>query len=580
LTTRLQELGFTDFTGGLNVRDNRSFQIANNESPQMLNMRADERLGIYTRQGMGRWNGTAITSDPWNPRMGVEHDYSDDTKAIFVTNAQRIWVANNTTTFVEMGYPAPSTNPVKCNAEPHLADFASWGDVVYIATGRKVDALLSGDTPVRYNKDGTVTALTPTGLGDYNDDYTIPVGGVMPQCDFAHPHAGYLFCASIREDYDGSVKDYPSRLRWSHPNSPEDWATLDFLDIEVGGGRITGLVSFRDHLLIFKTDSIWALYGYDSESWQLVRVSNSIGIPSPTAVASSPFGAFFYSASGRGDIYLYQGGEPQRISERIEEPVESIAANRYIDVFLGWASDRLMVALPWIAEWDPTGGSSSSGSSLFTWDPHSGEAGAWEMHRPAKGNIGPIIERSDSRTEPSLLVLYGSDVDPCLLQFASIDGAYDFIDDQATPIPFPTLYATNWKFADSPELRKHWMRPRFIIRIPPADFTLRVEVYRDYDESEPKRTFQLFISAEGEYYWRDLGFDDPSGTGFDWEPTSPSGRGGLWSGAARGGRIIRGKSFGIARSVQLVFSTSPSSIGQQWGLDAVVLKHIDRRFTT
>ena len=580
--TRLQELGFTDFTGGLNVRDQRSFQIADNESPQMLNMRADERLGIYTRKGMRRWNATPVTTGTWNPRNGYEHDYADDTNAVFVTNEQGIWVAENSSTFTQLEYVP--TNPVGCNADPHLADFASWGDSTYIATGRKVDDLIAGDVPIKYSQGGSVNQLTVLGVGTYNDDYTIPVGGVMPQADYTEPHAGYLFCASVREDEDGGgVADYPSRLRWSHPNSPEDWAKADFIDIEVGGGRITGLMSYQDHLLIFKTDSLWALYGYDSDSWQLIKVSPSIGTPSPTATARSPIGCFFYSASGRGDIYRYDGDGLQRISENIEQVVEEVPTNRYKDVWMGWASDVLLVSLPWIAYWDPLGGVSSVNNSLFMWDPYTGN-GSWEMHRPAKGNIGPIIERSDSLFEPSLLVLFGSDVEACLLQIGAVDAPNDFIDDLTTPTPFPTRYATNWKFAGTPELRKHWMRPRYIIRNPTTSVAILVQIYRDYDESAARRNHQLLIEADGTYFWRDLGYDDPAGDGFDWAQddgeTTPAGRGGVWSGSTKGGRIIRGKSFGIARSVQVAFSTAPLTPGKEWGIDAVVLKHIDRRFTT
>lgn len=576
--TRLQELGFTDFTGGLNARSNRSFQIADNESPQMLNMRADSRLGIYTRKGMRRWNATEITAGTWAPRNAFEHDFSNDTNAVFVTNEGSIWVAENTTTFTELDYP--STLPVGCNAAPHLADFASWGDTVYIATGRKINDLAGTQNPVRYNQGGTTTVLTVLGIGSYNDDYTVPAGGVMPQADLAEPHAGYLFCASIRENMDGGpLVDYPSRLRWSHPNEPEDWAKLDYIDIEVGGGRITGLMSFNDHLLIFKTDSVWALYGYDSESWQLIQVSKSIGTPSPTAMARSPLGAFFYSASGRGDIYVYQGGEPQRISENIEEPIEGIPSNRYTDVWMGWITDRLLVSVPWIADWDPAP-TGTVETSILAYDPYTGN-GSWELHRPAKGNVGPIIERADSLAEPSLIVIYGDDVDSCLLQVGVIDDAYDLIDDQVTPISFPTRFATNWKFADHPDLRKHWMRPRYVIRSPQEAVTILVEVYRDYDETEARRTHQLVINAaEGYYYWRDLGKDAPEGDGFDWEPTDPAGRGGVWARETRGGRLVRGKSFGVARAVQVVFSTAPATPGKQWGIDAVILKHVDRRFTT
>lgn len=574
--TRLQELGFTDFKGGLRIHDERSFQIADNESPQMLNMRADERLGIYTRRGIRRWNDAAVTADPWDPRMGYEHDYSDGTNAVFVTNNNTIHVANNSTTFVDMG--------MACNAEPHLADFASWGDTTYIATGRKVEDLTPGAASGKYEQDGTDTLLPALGVGTYNDDYTTPtlpgVNGVMPRADFVEAHAGYLFCASVREDEGSGVVDMPNRLRWSHPNSPEDWAKDDYLDIEIGGGRITGLMSFQDHLLIFKTDSMWALFGYNSESWQLIKVSPSIGIPSPTAMARSPLAAFFYSVSGRGDIYTYRGNAepPARISDNIQDVVENIPSSRFNDVWMGWTDDRLLVSIPFVARWDPTLGGDLTDNSLFSFDPYMG-GGSWEMHRPAKGSVGPIIERSDTLAERSLVVLFGADVDACLAQINVVDGAYDLIDDVVTPLPFYTRYATNWKFAGAPELRKHWMRPRFIFRKPRSELNVLIEVYRDYAETEAARSFQVTINSQGQYRWRTLGADAPEGDGFDWGPTA-SGRGGIWAGEVFGGVIVRGRPFGVARSVQVVFATTPASLGEQWGIDAVILKYINRRFTT
>jgi hypothetical protein len=450
---------------------------------------------------------------------------------------------------------------------------------VYIATGRKIDDLGVGDVPVRYDKDGSVNQLSVLDDTTYNNDYTTPTAGVMPQADFVEPHAGYLFCASVREDTDGTTQqDLPSRLRWSHPDSPEDWAELDYLDIEIGGGRITGLMSFDDHLLIFKTDSMWALYGYNSDSWQLIQVSKSIGIPSPTAMARAPIGAFFYSASGRGDVYFYQGEGVQRISDKIEEPIEDIPSNKYTDVWMGWVTDRLLISIPWVAEWDPAP-TGTVETSILAYDPYTGN-GSWEMHRPAKGNVGPIIERADSLSEPSMLVLYGDAVDACLVQLGAVDSAYDLIDDQVTPNPFPTRYATNWKFADSPDLRKHWLRPRYVIRNPTQEVTILIEVFKDYNETEARRAHQLTITGANVYYWRDLGAAAPEGDGFDWAPATDPADEGVWAGATRGGRLVRGKSFGVARAVQVVFSTAPATPGQEWGIDAVILKHNDRRFTT
>ena len=41
-----------DFTGGLNLRADQ-FQLADNESPRMLNVEIDPRGGVFARGGFG-----------------------------------------------------------------------------------------------------------------------------------------------------------------------------------------------------------------------------------------------------------------------------------------------------------------------------------------------------------------------------------------------------------------------------------------------------------------------------------------------------------------------------------------------
>ena len=50
------------------------------------------------------------------------------------------------------------------------------------------------------------------------------------------------------------------------------------MDIDVGerGDVITGLVPLADRLLIFKNNSVHALYGFDSDSFQLTALSREM----------------------------------------------------------------------------------------------------------------------------------------------------------------------------------------------------------------------------------------------------------------------------------------------------------------
>ena len=82
-------------------------------------------------------------------------------------------------------------------------------------------------------------------------------------------------------------------------------------------------MSYEDHLLIFKPDSIWALYGYDLDSWQLVQKSSTIGshvAPGGDPQRDRPCSST--PASDRGGIYAYDGERPVEIGEQLRYAFE------------------------------------------------------------------------------------------------------------------------------------------------------------------------------------------------------------------------------------------------------------------
>lgn len=574
---RLQPLTLEDFTGGLNIREN-SFQLADNETPQMMNVHVDRRGGFVTRTGWGRWNNENI-GDPadWGPRHSTLHQYSDGTFAVYVASNNTIWRGDIAGQFDDTG--------IECYALPHLADFAEWGNEVYIATGGTSS---TKGIPTKHDQ-AAVVPLLPAGQGRWNNDYTIPTTGVMPQADLVEAHGGYLFCAGLNEDYDGDgVQEYPWRLRWSHPSEPESWAQLDYLDIQKGGSRITAIKSFGDHLLIFKESRVWALYGYDNESWQLVEVANNSGCSSPAALTSSADDCYYYSNAGRSGVYAFSGGQrPQRISENIRL-VTSEVRNPH-NIWLDWVSDRLFCSLPWIPQVDldgsgssrsgmdrstePMGAPTDTGTTTFLFDLTIKEGGAWEAVRPARGSLAGVLEMPGDKSP--VAVHWGTPENSCLLRLGTTNDAVDQIDQLPAPrTPFRAYYTTNWKNAGTEELRKHWLRPRFVVRNPDEAVTIRVAGFRNYDNTSPYRTWTMGVDSFGRAYWRDEGASAPQGDGFDWDD------GTLWAGLSSGSRIIRGGPLGIARSIRLFFSVTPASEGRAWGIDAVTLKYIERRFTT
>jgi hypothetical protein len=407
----------------------------------------------------------------------------------------------------------------------------------------------------------------------------------MPSAELMEAHAGYLFVADVEEDFDAGLRRYPNRIRWSHPDEPEDCAEDDYLDIEQGGPRIRALKSFTDHLLIFKDSTVWALYGYDLESWQLVQVSNKSGAISPTAVTTSETHCYYYSPAGRSAIYqIESGNRPDSISEPIRQVLSDATNTRC--VWLDWVSNRLFASLPWKFTSAPatvpsmdgrsgrSGGTTDDSTTTFIFDPEIGE-GAWEAHAPAYGHLRNVMELPGDKAP--IAVHAGDATARCLLRLGAIGGgdATDLIAADGQPTPFDAFYTTNWKDAGAEELRKSWRRPRFIINNPEKEIDLRVDAYRNYDSGALYRSWVVGIDAFGHTYWRDFLDADPTPPdGFRWDD------GTLWEGETKGSRIVRGGPLGIARSIQLRVTPTPSSLGKAWGVDAITLKYIQRRFTT
>jgi len=565
MSTRLQPVNLTDFTGGINSASS-DFQLADNESPGMLNMEIDPRVGFYTRPGWVRWNPTDIVADPvnaWRPRNAQLHLYSNGTLSVFISNGTQVWAAGPNTPFVDLG--------LVCSAYPHLADPAAWGDTVYIACGRDHPSWKVTNQPAA----GNLGAARPvSGVANWNPNYALPLRASLPAAEHLEPHGGYLFAAHTKED--GVV--HHNRIRWSHPDEPEDWHVEDFIDIEQGGGRITAIRSFQDHLLIFKSDSMWALYGYDSDSWQLVKVAGATGTPSPSAVTRSEDAIYFFSASGRNAIYAYQGQSPINISERLRGALDRLTSG--IDIWLSWLGRRLWCSVPWDSE-----ANDNSHGSCLVFDPQIGQGGCWIRHKPAHGTIACTVEYSDVVTEFPLVVTCGcTGVAGVLAVGAEPNIAGDVMVQAQPAVGFRCHYRTNWKNLGWPDLSKSWLRPRIIARIPPEVTDVRISTYWNYDSTNERRSHVFSMDVSGGVFWRALGAADPKGGGFDW------GDGTKWTSGVRQGDVItrpktanpatRGTSLGWARAVQLQFEPNDYTEAHAWGVDAVVLKVNVRRFTT
>jgi hypothetical protein len=584
MPNRLEPVNLADFTGGLNLRKNQ-FQLSANESPEMNNISIDPLGGIYTRLGWQRWSTDIVPADTaWDPRRAYLSQLGDGTDVIYVAANSKVFSSNVGTTFTDLGLAA--------QGNPHMADFASYGDDTYIALGRNQQMA---------RRRGTTAPTLLTAPG-FNDDYLNPVGGKAPKAECVEAHSGYLFVANI---VDTGVT-CPNRIRWSHPTSPEDWAQADYIDLSIGGNYISALMSYEDHLLIFKPDGIWALYGYNSESWQLVQKSSTVGARSPQVVTRNESAVFFYSASDRGGIYAYTGERPVEISEQLRYALEQLIHPEL--VWVGWVARKLWVTLPWTYT-----GPTMNNVASFVFDPSLGQGGAWMYYMSRAGSLGPIVAGSNTDTQLRPMGVLRSIETPCVVRLEALDRPADevwamsvlgynnpdllppdnegflttgadeeiILGGQAGDQAFETYYRTGWITADWPTRKKSFRRPDFICRITGTDHELQVRSFRDYEELQAKRQHTVYVPAgapvgpagtpgQAAAIWGHFRWDDGTLWNQEGDPPVPG------VGQKQGATIRRSSSFGLCRALQLrVAGLTPKA---KWGVDAIIVKIVMRRF--
>lgn len=498
----------------------------------MLNVDVDPRGGVRSRRGWDRYNASAI-GGTWAPTRLHIWEQVGGRDVLLVSNGGIVTAASGSFSTL-----SDADGAVDCTASPHGADFADWGSTLYVACGKTKQSR-------KWVGTGNAAKLTASGP-TWQDDYTTPVGNYFPKCDYLTTYQGYMVAASTAED----GTDYPNRVRFSHPNNPENWAELDCLDIEAGGSKITGLVAFSDHVVVFKTNSVWAIYGNDADSFTVVNLTMAVGAIHRNAIALAEQSVFFYSHPNGVHAYSPGSGVAE-ISEPLRPIIDSgeLNASHLSKVFLGYLNRRLWFSAPY--ELDAV---ATEARSVFVYDP---SISAWTLYRDADGDgLGPYAT-GGSQGDGALL-LAAHRVHAYVVEVDALEEALDTID--AADVGFESYYVTGWQHAGWPALRKSWRRPDYVFSEADAAYTITVDVFRDYEEVNPRSSHTVLV--------------DTGNTGGVWG--SGLWGSGTWGGTAvRGARLERGGSIGLARAVQLKFW---GEVGKQWGLNGLVMKYRNRRF--
>jgi len=144
----------------------------------------DPRGGFQMRGGMTKLNSTAvggISNGQFSPKRLFAWDAATPQVLLSANNVVYYSTASN---FTSMSVTTTA---------PFGASFASWSasnqSLVYIATGT---------TSYKWNGSST-TALTASGPGQFQNDYSAPTGTHMPTSRFVSSHVDRLWCAYTTE---------------------------------------------------------------------------------------------------------------------------------------------------------------------------------------------------------------------------------------------------------------------------------------------------------------------------------------------------------------------------------------------
>ena len=518
-----------NFNGGLNLRSDQ-FNLAASESPAMLNVDVDPRGGIKMRLGVNKRNTTALGS-----RVTGLGEFTPD------GGTARVICSYGTTV-----------------AESATADFTTLAGVS-VTNGER----LYGQTTNSkfYGVSGTSSSFVYNGTTASNLASNINgSAGNYPIAKYTCHWNNFAWTASSTEG--GTA--YKNRVRWSRIDDPETWFDYDYVDVNVGerGDELSGLVPFADRLLIFKTNSVHALYGHDSQTFQLVPLTQDIGSVSMSSPISTPYGVFFWY--DRQGVWMYNGEQFIWIFGKLQPAIDDGRLQFNNPPQLAWFKNRLYVSV----DWHDTGGPVTHRRVLI-FDPTLAESGAWTM---TNIDANAMLTFAPPNGEQDLLGACYGNVGR-VISFEQ-DRESDFYG--ATTSHIDSSYTTSWLVGKNPIVKKRWGKPRIVVS---ADSTvaLSAKLYTDYDTAQYKKSMPFGVQTS-------------VGAGATWAASAgPTGGTGVWGVDAEDftsiwssepntdvTNIERLPTLGTAKAIQLKIE-GPETADEAWEVNAMAFTYIHRR---
>lgn len=281
-----RQFPYKGFGGGLNLRDAPDV-VDEDQAINALNVLYTTRGAVAQRSGYARFTAAEHENVPDSLAAFYK---SDGTVQLLVGNGPRVDVVNTAGSLL-------GSDTAQANS-PHF--FQRFG-------GPTAEHI--------YYSNGTDAVARWTGTGFEQPLYL----GVTPTGRFLALSSTDNRLINAR--FSGTTAgNNPSTVRFSAEGDPTSWGPTNYVDLTPGDGEeITGVVSWRDLVIVFKQTKFFTFYGQSVDDdgepvFNYRPVDAGVGLVSPRAFAISEQGIYFLDRSG---IYFTTGSQPARVSDLV-----------------------------------------------------------------------------------------------------------------------------------------------------------------------------------------------------------------------------------------------------------------------
>ena len=542
----------SDFTGGLNLRADQ-FNLTENESPALLNVEVDPRGGVRRRDAVTKINSTALDNEIISLMTHYEADQNQILAATLdpATTQSQIFYNDDATGDFTGPVQIGSDNPFFDTAQPPR--HVTFNDYTYMVNGLLMhnDAGVTTVSAMRWDG-ATATGLVPDIDGS---------DGHFPCARYAATFAEFVWVAYTLE----SAVTYKNRVRFSKVNDAENWTATDYIDIDIGedGDHITAIIPDADRLLVFKENSIYAIYGFNRDSFEVRNVTRTVGCREGTQPVAATAGIFFWYAED--GIYLLAYDDVAWVFERIKPAMTYDVGQPALTLdtapSMMWFDERLWVSVDYQSDDNISGSSQSNRRNTFVWDASLGPIGAWTRHDINARSL--LAYRPTGDTHLGIAATSGFTAPASFDRISKLDQNADYDDYVGAVAEINSFYHTGWFVGNRPTFPKRWGKTRTVM-LADNDVDIVMYVYKNYDPSTALVGYSKSVEGLGSAsVWDTAKWDDD-----EWQPEGTSDR----------YLFARWPTIGTGQAISLRFSVTPTSDKRgKWGVTSVVAMYRTRR---